>query len=116
MAKESGRGETHPLGSPVSRSPNGWEGYRPETDAARERRLAKEAETATRRKERRIAETEEAITAAETKIAKLGAALTDHENATKHEILAGLHDEITETEAQLERLLAVWEDLQVLED
>ena len=90
----------------------GWADYRPETDAARERRLAKEAETAIRRRARQIAETEDAIDAAETRIAALEAALSDERNATDHEKLAGLHRELIGTEAELESLLEKWEELQ----
>ena len=92
--------------------PDAWKDYKPETDAARERRLAKEAETALRRKERQIAETEAAISAAETKGAKLRAELIAPQNATNHELLAKLHYELTETESALEALLSLWEELQ----
>ena len=95
----------------ASSDPAGWEDYKPETSAARERRLAKEAETAQRRHERQLAETEEAISAAEKKIASLGAGLADEKNATNHELLAELHDELTKTETTLESLLKKWEEL-----
>ena len=85
--------------------------YKPETEAARERRLAKEAETASRRRERLIAEAEEAIYNAEDKIASLEAALIDPKNATDHELLARFHRELTKTELELENLLERWEEL-----
>jgi ATP-binding cassette subfamily F protein 3 len=89
----------------------GWEDYKPETNAARERRLAKEAEAAVRRKERQIAETEKAIDEAEEKIAALETGLADPKNATDHELLAKMHLELTETGTELELLLTQWETL-----
>ena len=119
--KEANHGLSDPYGNPESRGKPGdpqsrqdtirAQNYKPETDAARERRLAKEAETAVRRRERRIAETEEAIDKAEKKIASLEAALTDHGNATNHELLARLYHEFTETEKAIGDLLAMWEEL-----
>ena len=100
-------------GDPGERArPAGWEDYKPETDAARERRLAKEAETAQRRKERQIAETEDAVGAAESKIALLEARLADEKNATNHELLTELHEELTKNARELEVLFARWEELQ----
>jgi len=93
-------------------SPEGWEGYKPETETARERRLAKETEAAKRRKERQISETENAVAEAESKIASLEAGLADPANATNHELLAELHAGLTKTEAELEALLSQWEALQ----
>jgi len=89
----------------------GWEDYKPETDAARARRLAKESETAQRRKKRQIAETEDAIGAAEKKIALLEARLADEKNATNHELLTELHGELTKTARELEALFTRWEGL-----
>ena len=91
--------------------PEGWEDFKPETDAARERRLAKEAETAQRRKERQLSDTENAIAEAEANIARLEAGLAAPENATNHELLAELHAEHTATETELEALLIKWEEL-----
>lgn len=92
--------------------PEGWEDYKPETDAQRARRLAKETETAIRRRERQISETENAISEAESKIAELQAGLAAPKNATNHELLAELHIELTKTESELEELLTRWETLQ----
>jgi len=95
----------------VKEDPVGWEDYKPETEAQRERRLAKEAETAIRRKERQIAETEKEIGEAEDKISSLESRLTSPENATNHELLAQLHSELTETKIELELLFSQWEKL-----
>ena len=101
-------------GTPRAASPTGvWPAEcLHETDAARERRLAKEAETAIRRKARQIGETEDAIDAAEARIAVLEAGLADGKNATDHELLAELHRELVETKGRLEALLERWEALQ----
>jgi len=88
-----------------------WADYKPESDSARSRRLAKEAESALRRRERMIIETEEAISAAEKKIASLEAALADEKNATNHELLFELHTALTVTEGELKELLVNWEEL-----
>jgi ATPase components of ABC transporters with duplicated ATPase domains len=93
-------------------TPEGWEDFKAETDAARERRLAKEAETALRRKERQISETENAISEAESKISLLEKGLSAPENATNHELLAELHDDLMKTESELEELFSLWETLQ----
>jgi ATP-binding cassette subfamily F protein 3 len=97
--------------SGVGGVPEGWEDYKPETEAARERRLAKEAETAQRRKERKVAETEAAIEAAESKIASLEIRLTDRDNATNHKLLTELHTELSVAALLLESLLSQWESL-----
>ncbi|MCL2112222.1 MAG: ABC-F family ATP-binding cassette domain-containing protein [Clostridiales bacterium] len=91
--------------------PDAYENYKPETDAARERRLAKEAETDLRRRERQLAETEQAIDEAETKIASLETDLADPANSTDHELLAELHGELTKTEEKLALLFIKWESI-----
>jgi ATP-binding cassette subfamily F protein 3 len=91
--------------------PDGWEDYKPETDAAKTRRLAKEAETEKRRKEKQITETENSITLTEKEIAELEAMLANPENATNHELLTEAHRRLTEAETELETLLARWEEL-----
>ena len=90
---------------------SGWTDYKPESDAARSRRLTKEAESSRRRRERRISETEEAINAAENKIVYLETALIDEKNATNHELLLELHTALTDSEKEYEELLARWEGL-----
>ena len=88
-----------------------WAGYKPETGAARERRLAKEAEAAVRRQARQLKETEAAIDAAEKRITELESTLNDEKNATNHEFLAEVHVELTDIKKELDALLIQWEKL-----
>ncbi|MDR3305009.1 MAG: ABC-F family ATP-binding cassette domain-containing protein [Clostridiales Family XIII bacterium] len=82
------------------------------TASARERLIAKEAETARRRREKRLKDTEENIDRLEGEIRALAEKQLSEDAAADFELLAEIGGQIIAKESELGALFARWEELQ----
>ncbi|MDR1815179.1 MAG: ABC-F family ATP-binding cassette domain-containing protein [Clostridiales Family XIII bacterium] len=112
---ESGRLKAAPTDAQATGHTSGrfaaYDDEKPLTAAAVERQRQKQEEAARRRYERQVADVETLIQTLEADIAALEARQSDGNNATDYELLAQLHEEITEKQAALDAAYERWAEL-----